>query len=92
MHKYSVEEGLRKNLESLYKKDRVTYEALIKKMEDILNTDAEHYKNLRAPLQDFKRVHVRGPFVLIFKYVKDEISFYELDHHDRIYKSGAFGK
>ncbi|HIH31897.1 TPA: addiction module toxin RelE [Candidatus Woesearchaeota archaeon] len=89
MHKFSIEEGLRKTLNKLFKKDRVTYEILMKKIEEILsNNDISHYKNLRSPLQDFKRVHVRGPFILTFKYVEseDKIIFYDFDHHDYIYR------
>jgi len=88
MRKFSIEIGLKKTLIKLLKKDKVTYEILMKKIEEIIFTnDMAHYKNLKAPLQDFKRVHVRGPFVLTFKYIKseDKILFYYFDHHDYIY-------
>lgn len=89
MHKFSVEEGLKKTLSKLLKKDRVTYEIVMRKIEEIIsNKDINHYKNLRSPLQDFKRVHVRGPFILTFKYIEseDKIIFYDFDHHDYIYE------
>ncbi|MGV8150579.1 MAG: addiction module toxin RelE [Candidatus Woesearchaeota archaeon] len=88
MHKFAIEDGLKKTLIKLLKKDKVTYEILMKKIEEIISTnDVSHYKNLRVPLQDFKRVHVRGPFILTFKYVnsEDKIYFYDFDHHDYIY-------
>lgn len=88
MRKFSIESGLKKTLIKLLKKDKVTYEILMKKIEEIISTnDIAHYKNLKVPLQDFKRVHVRGPFVLTFKYIKseDKILFYDFDHHDYIY-------
>jgi YafQ family addiction module toxin component len=88
MHKLLVEEGLKKILVKLFKKDKVTYEILMKKIDELLSTtDLSHYKNLRVPLQDFKRVHIRGSFVLIFKYVESEnkIILYDFDHHDYIY-------
>lgn len=88
MRNFSVEEKLRKILNKLAKKDKVMYEAFISKFKEILNCrDVNHYKNLRKPLQEFKRVHIRGSFVLIFKYVesKNKVIFYDFDHHDNIY-------
>ncbi|MBI2575766.1 hypothetical protein HYV84_01010 [Candidatus Woesearchaeota archaeon] len=56
MHNFSVEENLNKTMLKLKKKDRVTYDAIMKKMGEIINSsDIEHYKNLRNPLQQFKR-------------------------------------
>ena len=89
MRDFSIEEGLQRTLKKLSKKDKATYESLMKKIGEIINCeDVNHYKNLRRPLQDFKRVHVRSSFVLIFKYVEseDKIVFYEFNHHDQIYK------
>lgn len=89
MRDFEVEEKLRKELDKLLKKDRELYEAVLSKMDEIIaGKDVDHYKNLRSPLQNFKRVHVKGPFVLIFKYLvgEDKIFFYDLDHHNSIYK------
>ena len=69
MRKFAIEEKLQRVLEKLAKRDKVFYEAVMKKIEEILTcTDVNHYKNLKHPLQEFKRVHVRGSFVLLFKY------------------------
>lgn len=89
MRDFSIEEKLKKTLEKLFKKDRVTYEILLRKMEEVLSmNDLNHFKNLRNPLQEFKRIHIRGPFILTFKYIesKNKIIFYDFDHHDYIYK------
>lgn len=89
MREFLVEEGLRKVLQKLAKKDTVMYEAVMKKFEEIVScSNVDHYKNLRAPMQQFKRVHIKGSFVLIFKYLpsEDKLIFFELDHHDTIYK------
>jgi YafQ family addiction module toxin component len=89
MRKYYVEEKLRKKLSIVFKKDPKRYDILMKKIEEILNADnIAHYKNLRKPLQDFKRVHIDTHFVLVFKYEQNEdaIYFYDFDHHDNIYK------
>jgi len=60
----------------------------LKKIEEVINSDdIEHYKNLRYDLKDRKRVHV-GPFVLAFKFIKEEnkIIFLDFQHHDKIYE------
>jgi len=83
------EEKLRKKLSIVFMKDPRRYKILIKKIEEIINSkNIDHYKNLRKPLQDFKRVHIDAHFVLVFKYEKNEdvIYFYDFDHHDKIYK------
>lgn len=88
MRRFSIEESLKKELDKVHKKDPVLYEAVMGKIEEILTcVDVNHYKNLRKPLQEFKRVHVKSSFVLIFKYVVSEnkVIFYDLDHHDFIY-------
>lgn len=89
MHKFSVEEKLRKTMNKLSKKDPSMFDALIGKIDEITNCeDINHYKNLRSPLQHLKRVHIKGSFVLTFKYVEseDKVVFYDFDHHDNIYK------
>ncbi|MBS3118959.1 addiction module toxin RelE [Candidatus Woesearchaeota archaeon] len=88
MRNFLIEDKLKKIIEKLHKKNPVVYEALMKKIEEILNCeDVEHYKNLHSPLQEYKRVHVGSSFILLFKYVKTEelVVFYDLDHHDNAY-------
>lgn len=88
MRDFLTEEGLKKILAKLFKKDRSTYEALMGKIKEIVNCEkVNHYKNLRNPLQHLKRVHI-GSFVLTFKYLEaeDKVIFYDFDHHDNIYK------
>ena len=63
---------------------------LFKKVKEVTSRDnetIEFYKNLRAPKQEYKRVHI-GPFVLLFKVYKEQnlILFDDFDHHDNIYK------
>ena len=88
MRKFSIEDDMKAKLIKLSKRDKVTYEALIKKIDEILNCEnVNHYKNLKKPLQDLKRAHIRGPFVMTFKYLEseDKVVFYDFDHHDKIY-------
>lgn len=84
---YNYSEVLIKILKKLFKKDKFTYERVLKKINDVSNSgDIEHYKNLKKPLQHLKRVQI-GEKVLVFKYDKTNkiISFEDFDHHDKIY-------
>jgi len=89
MHKFEIEEKLHQILKKLFKKDKKRYEIVWKKITEIINNlNIEHYKNLKFPMNEFKRVHIDKSFVLVFKYdkINDKIKFYDLDHHDKIYK------
>jgi YafQ family addiction module toxin component len=89
MREYEIELNLRKTLSKLYRKEKRTYDLIMNKIEEILTCEnVEHYKNLRKPLQRFKRVHINSNFVLAFKYNKNQdlVIFYDFDHHDKIYK------
>ncbi|MAH03881.1 addiction module toxin RelE [Candidatus Pacearchaeota archaeon] len=88
MHKFEVEEKLHKVLKKLFKKDKKRYEIVWKKITEVVNnSNIEHYKNLRFPMNNFKRVHIDKSFILIFNHDKihNKIKFYDLDHHDNIY-------
>jgi YafQ family addiction module toxin component len=88
MHKSQISEHLQDILRKLSKKDKLLYEQILKKINEIRNSyNIEHYKNLRYDMKDSKRVHV-GHFVLIFQYNKnkDEIYFDDFEHHDKVYK------
>lgn len=88
MRKYEFSDHLKKLLTKFYKKDNARYEAILKKVKEILTCkDVDHYKNLKKPLKHLKRVHVEKSFVLTFRYDKTEdvVYFYDFDHHDYIY-------
>jgi YafQ family addiction module toxin component len=89
MREYSVEEHFKKKMNILFKRDKNRYTILLKKMEEILSCDdVTHYKNLRAPLQHLRRVHIDSHFILVFRYdvTSDTVAFIDLDHHDTIYR------
>jgi mRNA-degrading endonuclease RelE of RelBE toxin-antitoxin system len=88
MYSYEIIPHLQEILNSLSKKDRLLYQRVLKKIEEIIScADVERYKNLRYNMKDKKRVHV-GHFVLVFQFLKEEnkIRFLDFDHHDRIYQ------
>ena len=87
MYQYEIQPTLQKILNKLLKKNKLIYERLIKKINEVSQSgDIEHYKNLRKPLQHLKRVQVREK-VLVFRYGKKNklISFENFKHHDEIY-------
>lgn len=89
MRQFRVEESLQKTLSKLKKKDPILWQAVAKKMQEILQCqDVNHYKNLRSPLQDFKRIHITGSHILLFLYHANDdlVIFYDFDHWDGVYK------
>lgn len=84
---YEIIPFLQKRLNKLSKKDKLLYEQVLDKINEIVNNpDIEHYKNLRYDMKEEKRVQI-GHFVLVFNYLKDQnkVIFLDFDHHDRIY-------
>jgi len=77
-------------LKKLNKKHKSLYNAILKKIDEIISRDNEtidFYKNLRHDLKDFKRVHVYKHYVLFFKVYKNKnlIYFQKVRHHDEAY-------
>ena len=89
MYRRERSEKLKRALKKLYKKDKVRYEATLKKINEVIkSTIPNRYKNLSYDLKEFKRVHIDSHFVLVFK-VDDNnkvIKFEDLKHHDSIYR------
>ena len=88
MYNYEISDRLKKILNKLLKKDEIKYEAILKKIEEIINSkDVNHYKNLTGKMKFYKRVHIDSHFVLTFKVKDNTIHFEDFDHHDNIYKN-----
>ena len=88
MYNLERSEKLDRILKKLSKKDKVRYEATIRKIEEIITSEnPHHYKNLQHDMKEFKRVHIDSHFVLIFKVDENRkvIRFEDLQHHDTIY-------
>lgn len=88
---FDFSEALEETMRKLEKKDKSRLFMLNKKMKEIASCDEnsiQHYKNLLYGLSDFKRVHIDGSFVLLFKvFLKENYIFFErLEHHDKVYK------
>ncbi|MBN1861492.1 MAG: hypothetical protein JW840_08545 [Candidatus Thermoplasmatota archaeon] len=83
-----ISDDLRKTLVLLKRKDKAMFQMVEKKILQIASLDSvsvRHFKNLRSPLSDFKRVHL-GSYVLLFRVQADNIIFDTLEHHDKIYQ------
>ncbi len=66
MYKLAVKENLDKKLKRLQKKDKEMQRLINRKVQDILE-DPHRFKPLRKPLQNKRRVHVGGSFVLFMR-------------------------
>ena len=89
MHRCLISDKLRKNLRKISKKDKMFYDKILSKINEIINSEnIDHYKNLKYSMKDSKRVHI-GHFVMIFQYDKksDTITFDNIKHHDFIYEN-----
>ncbi|NYB26618.1 MAG: type II toxin-antitoxin system RelE/ParE family toxin [Methanobacteriaceae archaeon] len=78
-------------LNKLKVKDPKSYNNVIAKIKQVaitLELNPDYCKNLRAPLQKYKRVHVNRSHVLVFQVDKKNrlMIVYDYDHHKRVYR------
>ena len=87
MYSIDIKPELDKILRKLAKKNRKQHKMIMKKIEEIIE-NPHRYKNLRYPLQDWKRVHIDRHFVLTFSIDEENetVIFEDFDHHDNIYR------
>ena len=88
MYRLAVKESLDKKFKKLQKKDNEMLRLINKKVQDILE-DPYRFKPLRKPLQNKRRVHVGGSFVLVYEINEEEkvVTLFDFDHHDNVYKT-----
>jgi YafQ family addiction module toxin component len=87
VYRLSIKEKLDKKFKKLQKKDKEMLRLIERKVQDILE-DPYRFKPLRKSLQNKRRVHIGGPFVLIYEVNEEEkmVTLFDFDHHDNIYK------
>ncbi len=87
MYNYEIIPSLQKTLNKLSKKDKKTYEAVINKIEEILQ-NPQHYKPLKYDLAGERRVHVMKNFVLKFEVNESmrAVRFIFFGHHDEAFR------
>ena len=88
MYKLAIKESLDRKFKKLKKKDREMLILIERKVQKILD-DPCRFKSLRKPLQNKRRVHVGGSFVLIYEIDEQEktVTLLDFDHHDNIYET-----
>ena len=88
MFKLAIKESLDRKFKRLRTKDKEMLQLIEKKVNEIL-ADPYRFKPLRKPMQNKRRVHVGGPFVLIYEINEKEqlVTLLDFDHHDNIYKT-----
>lgn len=87
MYDLDIKESVDKIFMKLCKKNPAQIKIIHKKINEILNNPHHKFKNLRSPLQQFKRVHIDKHYVLIF-YINHALKLVEIyyyDHHDTVY-------
>ena len=87
MYRLAIKEKLDKEFKKLQKKDQEMLRLIERKVQDILN-DPPRFKPLRKPLQNKRRVHIGGSFVLVYEINEEEkiVTLLDFDHHDNVYK------
>jgi YafQ family addiction module toxin component len=87
VYQLAIKESLDKKFKKLKRKDPELLQMIERKVQDILE-DPHHFKSLKRPLQNKRRVHVGGSFVLVYEIDEKEnlVTLIEFDHHDNVYK------
>jgi YafQ family addiction module toxin component len=87
MYSLKVRPKLDKKLSKLFQKNRKQYDIIFKKAAEI-SENPQHYKNLRAPLQFLKEVHIDSHFVLTFSVDEDTKTVFleNFCHHKDIFR------
>ena len=86
MHSLEYSDDCRDEIRKLCRKNSTLEDALRKKIDRILETP-HHFKPLRAPLQNKRRVHVMGCYVLIYEVIEETktVRLLRFSHHDDAY-------
>lgn len=86
MYRIFVRKEVEKIFKKLAKKDKVSSLYISKKIKEISN-NPYHFKPLKKPLQNFRRVHI-GHFVLIYSIDENSksVTIEKYTHHDKAYR------
>jgi len=86
MYNLEIRESVDTIFTKLAKKDKVSFEYINKKIQEI-QENPYHFKPLKKPLQNFRRVHI-GNFVLVYSINETAkiVIIERYKHHDEVYK------
>jgi len=85
MYKIKVRKEAERVLKKLAKKDKISSIYISKKIKEIQD-DPYHFKPLRKPLQNYRRVHI-GNYVLVYSIDEKTktVIIERYKHHDEVY-------
>jgi len=85
MYDLEIRESVDAVFRKLSKKDRVSFEYISKKIQEI-RENPYHFKPLRSPLQNYRRVHI-GNYVLVYSIdeARKTVIIERYKHHDEVY-------
>ena len=86
MYNLEIRESVDIIFKKLFKKDKISFEYITKKISEIRENPC-HFKPLKKPLQNYRRVHI-GNFVLIYSINENTktVIIEKYKHHDEVYK------
>lgn len=88
MFTYDISDTLRAKLERLAKKDKILAQNFYKKLQEVVNRDEKTihaYKNLKSPLNEYKRIHLTSNYILLFAVKGNHIVFVDIRHWDDMF-------
>jgi YafQ family addiction module toxin component len=85
MYNLEIKESVDQIFRKLFKKDKISLEYINKKISEI-RENPYHFKPLKKPLQNFRRVHI-GNYVLIYSITEQTktVIIEKYKHHDEAY-------
>ena len=85
MYNLEIRESVDAIFRKLAKKDKVSFEYISKKIQEI-RENPYHFKPLRNPMQNYRRVHI-GNYVLVFSIDENRktVIIERYRHHDEVY-------
>ena len=61
-------------------------EIFYKKLKEVVSRDdVNSYKNLKSPMNEFKRIHLTDNYILLFTVEGKKIIFVDIKHWDYVY-------
>ena len=88
MFSFDITDHLRKKLSKIGKKDKVLAKVFYRKLKEVISRDEKSinsYKNLKSPLNEYKRIHLTDNYILLFKIERKKIIFIDIKHRDKVY-------
>jgi len=86
LYSLEISEQCQKDIRRFTKKNK-TLEIVLKKSIEKVLSNPEHFKPLKWPMHNTRRVHVLGSFVLVYEIKGTSVRLLRFAHHDEVYKN-----